>query len=100
MQKPSSPPKPVPLFRLTLSVEAFTLALAKSKPLAGKVAYSRPDGRWDVGISVSAADQLMQMAEPKENLSDTVIRLLSAPTQVTLSQVAVFPKLPNGKEGV
>jgi len=76
MQKPTSP-KPTSLFRLTLSVEAFALALAKSKPLAGKVAYARPDGKWDVGVSPSAADQLMQMATPGENLSNTVVRLLS-----------------------
>jgi hypothetical protein len=69
--------KPTPLFRLTLSAEAFVLAITKSKPLAGKAASARPDGKWDVFISVSAADQLMQMSEPKENLSDTVVRILS-----------------------
>ena len=68
--------KPTPLFRLTLSAEAFALALTKSKPLAGKVAYSRPDGKWDVGVTPATADQLHQMAEPKENLSDTVLRIL------------------------
>jgi hypothetical protein len=73
MQKP----KPTPLFRLTLTVEAFALALAKSKPLAGKLARARPDGKWDVAISTTAADQLMTAATPGENLSNTVIRLLT-----------------------
>jgi len=45
--------------------------------MAGHAAFPRHDGKWNVGVTPAVADQLMQIAEPKENLSDVVIRLLS-----------------------
>ena len=69
--------KPTPLYRLTLTAEAFGLVVAKSKPLSGKFAILRPDGKWDIGVTVATADTLFQMATEGENLSDTVIRLLN-----------------------
>lgn len=66
-------------YRLTLSPEAFALAVGKKSPLAGEVAFRRPDGKWNVAISMAIAEQLVESALPKENLSDTVIRTLSKP---------------------
>lgn len=66
-----------PLFRLTLTAKAFALAKAHSKPLSGVAVVPRKDGKVDVAITLATANTLFQMAEPKENLSDTVIRLLS-----------------------
>lgn len=68
--------KGLPLYRLTLSPEAFTLAIAKKSPIAGKFAAHRADGKWDVGVTLATADQLKQVANAGENLSDTVVRLL------------------------
>jgi hypothetical protein len=68
-----------PKYRLTLSAEAFALAVGKKSPLAGEMAFHRPDGRWDIAISMAIAEQLVESALPKENLSDTVIRTLSKP---------------------
>lgn len=69
------------LYRLTLSAEAFALAVQRSKPVAGLVAFARTDGKWDVGVKMSTADTLKQQAEPGENLSDTVLRLLKEKVQ-------------------
>jgi hypothetical protein len=43
----------------------------------GKCLVLRGDGKWDVFVTTATADTLKQMAEPKENLSDTVVRLLT-----------------------
>lgn len=67
---------PSGMYRLTLTAEAFALAVLKSKPIAGVAAASRPDGKWDVIVSMATANQLRQQGEPKENLSDVVVRLL------------------------
>lgn len=67
------------LFRLTLSPQAFALALSKNSPWAGFAANKRKDGKWDVCIRIASANLLKQIALPKENLSDTVVRHLSPP---------------------
>ena len=66
------------MYRLTLAPEAFALALTRSKPVAGRMASLRPDGKWDVAVTAATADQLKQQAAPGENLSDTVMRILGA----------------------
>ncbi len=40
------------------------------------VGISRPDGRYDVGISMGLLDQLQTASLPKENLSDTLVRIV------------------------
>lgn len=75
MSKPLTKPG---LYRLTLTAQAFAVATVKytGKPFF-KAAIERPDGKWDCAISMSLADQLQTAALPKENLSDTVIRIMS-----------------------
>lgn len=68
----SFPPAPM---RLTLSKEAFVL-LPKIVPKSlAWLGVSRPDGKWEVPVSPALYDQLQTAALPKENLSDTVLRL-------------------------
>lgn len=71
-----------PLYRLTLTKEALAAAvLGHSKSLfRPTMAIIRPDGRIDVGITHGLLDQLQTAALPKENLSDTVLRIM-APKQ-------------------
>jgi hypothetical protein len=70
------------LYRLTLNseaaVRAFARLLARQKPPRMGVGTSRPDGKYDVGISRSLLDQLQTHALPKENLSDTLLRVDAA----------------------
>jgi hypothetical protein len=69
------PPKGV--FRLTLTRKALGLArLRHSKPITDGIIVVRPDGRFDVFIKSAAANLLRQLSEPKENLSDTLVRIL------------------------
>ena len=63
-------------YRLTLTAQAFTLAIAKSKPIAGYMAYARIDGQWDVMVSLATANQLQQQRLDGEHLTDVVERLL------------------------
>lgn len=65
--------------RLTLAQPALVLAMTKSSPLAGEMHLKRPDGKWDVGVSFGIFKNLQESALPKENLSDTVLRILSKP---------------------
>lgn len=67
-------------YRLTLTSEAFALAVAKSKTMAGVAAYARCDGRWDVLVTQATASLLKEMAQPGENLSDIVVKILSKET--------------------
>jgi hypothetical protein len=62
--------------RLTLTKEA-TVALPKVvKPgPAAWLCVERPDGKYDVAVSVSLYDQLQTAALPRENFSDTLLRL-------------------------
>ena len=71
---------PPAMYLLTLSDKAFQLFIT-TMTKSGKFAILRPDGKWDVGISFNTLDQLKTAALPKENLSDTVVRLMS-PKQV------------------
>lgn len=66
------------LYRLTLSAEAFALVAADIKgPIRSKAMMQRPDGKWDIAISYGLLDQLKTAALPQENLSDTVLRIMS-----------------------
>lgn len=70
--------KPPVSFRLTLKRDAvIALAKAPKKPFIFMPMIARPDGGADVAVSISIADQLMTAARPRENLSDTVLRILS-----------------------
>jgi hypothetical protein len=67
-----------PTYRLTLSAEAFALAIVRSKPIAGALAPHRLDGKWDVMVSPATADLLNQQRLEGESRSDVVVRLLKA----------------------
>jgi hypothetical protein len=69
------------LYRLTLTAEAFALAVAKSKPIAGIMAFARKDGKWDVMVSPATADQLEQLKQDGEHKWDVVVRLLKDKAQ-------------------
>lgn len=69
------------LYRLTLTAEAFALAVAKSAPIAGFMAFARFDGKWDVMVSTATADTLNQQRLRGEHLTDVVVRLLKGATQ-------------------
>ncbi len=73
MHRPKTYP---PLYRLTLSRKALQLL---ADAFSVKAASPRDDGKWDVAISQSLRDQLQTASLPKENLSDTVERILSKP---------------------
>lgn len=79
MPKPTTKP---PQYRLTVSKAAFWAAMGRGpgNPLfkPPKVAIQRADGKVDIGISYNLLDQLQTAALPKENLSDTIIRLYPA----------------------
>jgi len=64
-------------YRLTLSHQALTFAMRESSPIAGQCHVRRPDGQWDCFVTLAVADTLKQMANPGENLSDAVVRLLA-----------------------
>jgi hypothetical protein len=67
-------------YRLTLkpnAVHAFAQLMASQKPPRVGIGVSRPDGKYDVGISHALFDQLMTHSLPGENLSDTVVRVMS-----------------------
>jgi hypothetical protein len=72
-----------PLYRLTLTIEALQAALRSPNKRLFKPSLSqlRPDGRIDVGISFGLLDQLQTAAYPKENLSDTVLRIMKGSAQ-------------------
>lgn len=75
-------PKPLTqsFYRLTLAPKAMAaLAAWKAarKPATVIYAVQREDLKYDVAISHSLADQLQTAALPKENLSDTVLRVMA-----------------------
>lgn len=75
--KPAITPPPQGAYRLTLSKEAITLAVArKARPILGVAKRLRTDGKVDVAVKMSTVNLLKQLAMPGENLSDTVIRVL------------------------
>ena len=63
-------------YRLTLSAEAFALAVLNSGTISGYVAYSRLDGQWDVMVSPKTADDLNKQRKDGEHLTDVVERTL------------------------
>lgn len=65
-----------PMFRLTLTAEAFASALLRSKPMAGRMAVRRPDNKWDVMVTEITFNDIRKAAKPGENFSDTVVRLI------------------------
>jgi hypothetical protein len=69
---------PPGMYRLTLTRESFAAVLANSEcGFSPKVAFQRPDGKWDCAISFALADQLKTAALAGENLSDTVLRVMA-----------------------
>lgn len=64
------------MYRLTLTPEAFALALMRSKPWAGRFAVRRSDNKWDVMVTVPTMEAIKTKAQPGENFSDTVVRVL------------------------
>lgn len=83
---PKQTTKP-PTYRLTLTQPAVAAAigLTGSKALfrTPKIGVPRSDGKIDVGISYNLLDQLQTAALPKENLSDTLLRLYPSPKEST-----------------
>ena len=71
---------PPPFYRITLSRAAFNLFATRAKRM--HVAVERNDGKIDLGVSFNTLDQLRTAALPKENLSDTIIRLMSPKQEV------------------
>lgn len=69
-----------PLYRLTLSREAFFAAANAQRIFRPQLPFDRQDGKVDVAIPHSMLDQLQTAALPKENLSDTVLRILKGKT--------------------
>lgn len=73
MPKPTTKP---PRYRLTVTHLALLAAMSRKPPLfKPTIALKRPDGKVDIGISYNTLDQLQTAALPKENLSDTLLRL-------------------------
>lgn len=64
---------PIPQYRLTLTKESCTALARISKKI--RVGAIRTDGKVDVAISFGLLDQLQTAALPKENLSDTILRI-------------------------
>lgn len=77
MPKPLTKP---PLYRLTLVPDAMAALVSwldARKRGAGLIATLRADGKYDVAITYGLLDQLQTAALPKENLSDTVLRIMA-----------------------
>lgn len=68
---------PKGLYRLTLTAEAFALAVSKNSIYAGVMALKRKDGRWDAMVPMVAAGFLIQLREEGEHLTDVVVRHLT-----------------------
>lgn len=66
--------------RLTLSQEALCglSLICPVRPMSVRPVQIRHDGKFDVGVSHALYDQLQTASLPRENLSDTVIRLAKA----------------------
>lgn len=73
--KPKHQKQP-PMYRLTLTAETFA-AVVKDGTIKVKIALMRIDGKWDIGISMTAKDQIETAALPGENWSDTVKRMVT-----------------------
>lgn len=81
MPKPLTKP---PVYPLSLTREALEAAMGLKRPTSQplfkgtKMAVQHPSGKVVIGISFSLLDQLQTAALPKENLSDTILRLYPA----------------------
>ena len=65
-----------PKVRLTLSKDATEVFSKVVKcPAGGWLCVPRSDGKYDLPVSQSLYDQLQTAALPKENFSDTILRL-------------------------
>ncbi len=64
------------MYRLTLSAEAFALAVLNSGEISGFVAYPRLDGQWDVMVKPEVAADLNKQRKDGEHLTDVVERIL------------------------
>lgn len=66
--------------RLTLTQDALCglSLIAPVRPMSVRPVMVRADGKFDVGVSHALYDQLQTASLPRENLSDTVIRLAKA----------------------
>lgn len=65
-------------YRLTLNRESLLGLSLISPAKTPRPVLPRADGKFDVSVSHALYDQLQTAALPKENLSDTVIRLAKA----------------------
>ena len=70
----SDPKKGV--YRLTLSAEAFALAVLNSGTISGYQALARMDGQWDVMVAPETAKELQAQRKDGEHLTDVVERIL------------------------
>ena len=61
--------------RLTLTKEATTVLTKVVKGPGAFFCVGRNDGKYDVPITPALYDQLQTAALPKENFSDTILRL-------------------------
>ena len=64
---------PIPQYRLTLTKLSCQALQRLSMKI--RIGVMRPDGKVDIAISFSLLDQLQSAALPKENLSDTILRI-------------------------
>jgi len=64
------------MYRLTLSPEAFAMAILNSGTISGYVAYSRLDGQWDVMVAPDTAAELNKQRKDGEHLTNVVERIL------------------------
>ena len=65
------------MYRLTLSAEAFALAVLNSGDIAGFHAVSRLDGQWDVMVATETAKKLQAQRQDGEHLTNVVERTLA-----------------------
>ncbi len=65
-----------PAYRLTLSAEAFALAVLNSGTISGYNAVPRLDGQWDVMVALETANELQKQRKDGEHLTDVVERIL------------------------
>lgn len=67
------------LYRLTLTAEAFALAVTYSEgAIAGYAAYPRKDGKWDVMVHPAIAEELDKQKQGDEHKWDVVVRVLKS----------------------
>lgn len=68
-----------PMCRFTVkpdAIVAFSQLMCRQTPPRVGIGVLRPDGKYDIVVTPSLIDQLQTAALPKENLSDTVLRIV------------------------